>query len=233
MTLPFEIDQSDMSWIYLLLFVMFFLTCTRIKGNFKFAGALLRDSVVVRERGNLFDATVRETSFMIFAVLLSACSIGVLLWSGVSLVGSKVMMASYIPDLSFQYCGILIPVGICMLIMCVYMGAMWICYYLVGTVFSDSTHARMWVSGFTSSMALGTILFFPLALVTLAYPEYSVYTTFGGLCMLILVKIVFIVKGFRIFFTESSLWVVFLYYLCSLEIIPLSIVFGLACSLLG
>lgn len=233
MIMPFDIDQTDTSWIYLLLFVIFVLTCTRIKGNFKFAGALLRDTVVVRERENLFDVTMRETSFIVLAVLLSACSIGILLWNGVCLIGSRLMIVSYIPGLSLQYCGILIPVGICMAIMSLYMAAMWICYYLVGNVFSDASHARMWVRGFTSSMAFGAFIFFPLALVTLAYPEYSIYTTISGLIMLILVKIVFIVKGFRIFFTESSLWVVFLYYLCSLEIIPLSIVFGLACSLLG
>ena len=55
----------------------------------------------------------------------------------------------------------------------------------------------------------------------------------AGFAMLILVKFVFIIKGFRIFFTESSLWVVFLYYLCSLEIVPMVITFGLACALLG
>lgn len=235
MNMPFAIDQTDVSWIYLLLFTIFFLTCTRIKRNFKFAGALLRDIVGVRERENMFDVTMRETSFMILAVLLSACSMGVLLSSGVRIFSEHnfIWTPAYFPGLTSHYDGILVPAGVCMGIACLYMGVMWLCYFLVGNVFSDSLHSQMWVRGFTSSMAFASIIFFPLALVALAYPEHAFETMVLGLIMLILVKIVFIVKGFRIFFTESSSWVVFLYYLCSLEIIPLSIAFGLACSLLG
>ncbi|MCM1490156.1 MAG: DUF4271 domain-containing protein [Muribaculum sp.] len=231
--LHFTIDQNDVSWIYLLLFVIFFLTCTRVKGNFKFAGAFLRDVIGVRERENMFDVTVRETSFMLFAVLLSSCSLGVLLCKGVLHYGNLVWSPADIPDITISYEGILIPMGICMGLACAYTGLMWLTYYSVGHVFSDNLHTKMWVRGFTSSIALGGAVFLPLALIALAYPEYSPTITIVGLFMLILVKIVFIVKGFRIFFTESSLWVVFLYYLCSLEIIPMTITFGLASSLLG
>lgn len=231
--LPIIIDQNDVSWVYLLLFTIFFLACTRVRGNFKFAGAFLRDVVDVRERENMFDATVRETSFMILAVLLSACSLGVLLCVGVRLYGNQLIPAAQIPDISLEYEGILIPMGVCMAISCAYMALMWLSYYFVGMVFSDSLHTKMWVRGFTSSMALGAAFFLPLALVVLAYPQFSRQIILIGLIMLILVKIVFIVKGFRIFFTESSLWVVFLYYLCSLEIIPMTITFGLASVLLG
>lgn len=232
-TLPFIIDQNDVSWVYLLLFTIFFLTCTRVRGNFKFAGAILRDVVDVRERENMFDATVRETSFMILAVLLSACSLGVLLCVGARLYGSELIPSGQIPDMAMHCEGILVPLGVCMGISCAYMAIMWLSYHFVGIVFSDSLHTKMWVRGFTSSMALGAAFFFPLALMELAYPQFSRQIILAGLIMLILVKIVFIVKGFRIFFTESSLWVVFLYYLCSLEIIPMTITFGLASSLLG
>ncbi|MDE5870106.1 MAG: DUF4271 domain-containing protein, partial [Muribaculaceae bacterium] len=37
----------------------------------------------------------------------------------------------------------------------------------------------------------------------------------------ILGKIMFIYKGFRIFFNQISSWMLFLYYLCSVEIVPL------------
>lgn len=232
-TSAYAINQNDVSWIYILLFVIFFLTCTRVRGNFKFAGAFLRDVVGARERENMFDATVRETSFMLLAVLLSACCIGVLLCKGVMIYGNLVWTPAEIPNISIKYEGILIPMGICMGLTCAYTVVMWLTYYFVGQVFSDDLHTKMWVRGFTSSMALGGVVFLPLALLSLAYPGYSQPITIIGLIMLILVKIVFIVKGFRIFFTESSLWVVFLYYLCSLEIIPMTITFGLASSLLG
>lgn len=240
MNMPEVISQSEESWLYIILFGIFFLTCTRVKGNFKFAGALLRDIVGVRERENMFDVTMRETSLILFAMLLSACSMGVLLSKGVGLCGGIVLSSAEL-DLSSAgldlptagVAGMLMPALVCMAIAVAYMGVMWVSYYFVGNVFSDSLHAGLWVRGFTSSMAFGSVVFFPLALVALTYPEYAEITAILGLLMLILVKIVFIVKGFRIFFTESSLWVVFLYYLCSLEIIPLSISFGLACYLLS
>ncbi len=120
-----------------------------------------------------------------------------------------------------------------MLLACVYIGAMWVCYTVVGKVFSDSLHTWLWVRGYTAGTGLGGAVFFPLALSALAYPQFTTPIVIIAFAMLILVKLIFIIKGFRIFFTESSLWVVFLYYLCSLEIVPLVITFGLACSLLG
>ncbi len=227
----FESEAS--SWIYVILFAVFFLTCIRMRGNFKFLGSFFRDLVVVRERENLFDVTVKETSLIFFALLLSGCSLGVLLSLAVPLYGEIVPIKSEIPDHGIVIAGNFLPAITCMLLACAYIGAMWVCYAVVGKVFSDDQHTWLWVRGFTSGTGLASAVFFPLALLALAYPQFAREIVLVAFAMLILVKLLFIVKGFRIFFTESSLWVVFLYYLCSLEIVPLVITFGLACSLLG
>mgnify|MGYP000807054919 FL=1 len=221
------------SWVYVILFLLFFAACVRARGSLRFAGAFLRDVVGVRERNNIFDATVRETSVILIAVLLSACSIGVLLCDAVGICSERIPALAGIPRPGLHVEGFLPQRLVCMGIVCGYVGIMWLSYYLVGLVFSDPVHTSMWVRGFTSSVALGVAFFFPLALVDLAYPELGPYAVLIGFAMLILVKILFIVKGFRIFFTESSFWVVFLYYLCSLEIVPLALTFAIACSLLG
>ena len=226
-------DEAGISWIYLILFSLFCLCCFRTKGDTRFAGAIIRDIIGVKERENLFDVTVRETSLIILALLLSACSLGVLLCIGVNLYPDRISTAADIPGMQLACEGPLVPMAMCMAIAIAYMGLMWLAYYLVGLIFSDKTHARMWTRGFTSAMSLGGIFFFPLALISLAYPGYAPTTVPTGLGVLIFVKFIFIIKGFRIFFSESSSWVVFLYYLCSLEIIPLNITYGLACSLLG
>lgn len=225
--------SADLSWVYLILFAIFFTASLRVRGNFKFAGAFFRDAVAVRERENIFDATVRETSFILLALLLSGCSMGVLLCVGARHYGALLLPGAHIPGLSLPDGSPLLDMGVCMLIACAYIGVMWFAYFFIGKVFSDDLHTSMWVRGFTSGMALASVLFFPLALAALSYPAHAGVLAATGLLMLILVKCVFVVKGFRIFFTESSLWVVFLYYLCSLEIIPLLIIFGLACSLVG
>ncbi|MDE6341619.1 MAG: DUF4271 domain-containing protein [Muribaculaceae bacterium] len=224
------------SWIILILFSLFLTACFRVRGNLKFVGSFFSDLVMVRERDNLFDTTVRETSLIFLMLLLSGCSFGVLLQQGVELFGSRLAVRADIPDITLPdfIAGAELPSAlICMALCCAYIGVMWLAYYLVGIVFSDGFHTWLWVRGFTAATALASVVMFPLALVSLIYPQWHSYTVAVALVMLILVKIVFIIKGFRIFFTESSSWVVFLYYLCSLEIIPLVLTFGLACSLLG
>ena len=233
MNLSLAATGDQVSWTYLILFAAFFLVCIRVRGNFKFVGSFFRDLVEVRERENMFDATVRETSFIFLTLLLTGCSVGVLLRQAVALYGESFAVWADIPDVGGFVSGELASEAACMLLVCVYISVMWICYNVVGRVFSDDAHTWQWVRGFTAGTGLAAAVFFPLALLSLIYKEYSVAITLVALLMLILVKIIFIVKGFRIFFTESSLWVVFLYYLCSLEIVPLLITFGLACSMLG
>ena len=230
---PDMLDYYASSWIYLILFVVFFLVCLRVRGNFKFIGAFFRDLTEVRERENMLDATVKETSFIFLLLLLSGLSIGVLLCRAVSIFSALLPFRADIPSLGLGLDGDFVSTFICMGLACGYIGAMWVCYTVVGRVFSDSLHTWLWVRGFTAGTGLGAAVFFPLALVSIAYPLFAREIVILGLIMLILVKFLFIIKGFRIFFTESSLWVVFLYYLCSLEIVPLVITFGLACSLLG
>ena len=230
---PEQLERYASSWIYVILFTVFFLVCIRVRGNFKFIGAFFRDLVVVKERENLFDVTMKETSFIFLVLLLSGCSIGVLLSKAVPLFGGELPVRAELPPFGFAVGGELLPAIICMAIACAYIGAMWVCYTVVGKVFSDTLHTWLWVRGFTAGTGLGAAVFFPLALLALTYPAFSTLIVVAGFLMLILVKFIFIVKGFRIFFSESSLWVVFLYYLCSLEIVPLVITFGLACSLLG
>ena len=221
------------SWTCIILFAIFFTVCMRVRGNFKFVGALFRDLVMVRERENMFDSTMRETSFIFLTLLLSGCSMGVLLRHAVVLWGDRFPLPPDFPVPSVQGVGELGATALCMGVACVYIGAMWVCYNVVGRVFTDSQHTWAWVRGFTAGTGLAAALFFPLALLSLAYPDYVREITIFAFLMLILVKITFVIKGFRIFFTESSLWVVFLYYLCSLEIVPLVITYGLACMMPG
>ena len=64
-------------------------------------------------------------------------------------------------------------------------------------------------------------MLFPLSLVALNYPKWDVPVLLIAAGVFVIGKIVFLYKGFRIFFTQISSWLLFLYYLCSLEIVPL------------
>lgn len=102
---------------------------------------------------------------------------------------------------------------------------MLLAYEITGNVFSDRNMTRLWVKGASALMGLQVFLFFPFALLSLCYPEWNRIILILAGIVFIIGKIQFIYKGFRIFFNQISSWLLFLYYLCSLEIVPLILVY--------
>lgn len=204
-----------MSWIYLGLALMFCVVALKFKGSPKYLKALLVDMVDTRVRHNAFDDTVKETSLLLLLNILWVICTGIILWEAIT--PTQPRLAEILHGSSAEAAGM----GLCMLVMTAYIILMLGAYIVVGNVFADGRHTRLWVKGAAASNAVAAIAFFFIALLSLAYPEsggvwIAVAATVFGVC-----KIVFLYKGFRIFFTQSVSWLIFLYYLCSLEIIPL------------
>ncbi len=80
--------HAYLSWVAAALTVLFCIAGLRYKSNVRYVRALLRETVEVRERHNMFDDTVRETSFMFLLMLLCAGSAGLLLYSAVASSGA-------------------------------------------------------------------------------------------------------------------------------------------------
>lgn len=98
-------------------------------------------------------------------------------------------------------------------------------YGIIGYTFTTDTGSRLWIEGFTSAMTLlGLCLLVP-GLLVLFYPD--VMTLALGLSVMLYIgaRIMFICKGFRIFYTNSVSIVYFILYLCALEIIPVAILY--------
>ncbi|MDE7402784.1 MAG: DUF4271 domain-containing protein [Muribaculaceae bacterium] len=205
-----------LSWIYLGLAILFCVTALKFRGNKRYMQTLLKDLTDTRARHNAFDETVRETSLLVLLNITWAACAGVLLWIGVRRsVGAFDSLP--IADIFPGAC-------ICAIIAGLYLGIMLIGYKVVGWVFSDKENTNLWVKGAAAATGLETILLFPLTLVALTKPEWQGVILIISVCVFIIGKIAFIYQGFRIFFTQITSWLLFLYYLCSLEIIPLIIV---------
>lgn len=231
-SLPERADTGDfgMSWILTGLLLLFAWMAIRFSGNSKYLGALMRNAIEVRERGNAFDDTVRETSFVLLLNLMWTACIGVLLYS-------FIMPASGYSE-GFSIFGLMpgalkvsahgspaMGMGICAGVTMLYMLFMLTAYFVVGNIFTDKVHTRMWVRGFMSATGLSTPVMFALALVVICYPASTQIALILAFVMLVFTKIVFIWKGFRIFFTQRGSWVLFLCYLCSLEIVPIVLLY--------
>lgn len=205
---------SANSWLLLALLAVFCLVCLRFKNNSKYFRAMMRDLTEVRERQNLFDDTVRETSFRFMLNLLCAASGGTLMAMGATwAAGMRGAPGS-------------VTLAVCGLMAALYCMAMPVAYAVVGRIFADAARATMWVKGFVAAQGLLGLLLFPTVLAGLFYPAHAVVVLSVALVCLIITKLMFLFKGYRIFFARGSSWMLFLYYLCGLEIVPLIITYA-------
>ncbi|MDO4512136.1 MAG: DUF4271 domain-containing protein [Bacteroidales bacterium] len=94
-------------------------------------------------------------------------------------------------------------------------------YGVLGYVFGDKTSRRLWLSGFKASQAILGLLLFPVTAFLLLYPSAAELLLTIAAIIYIMVRIVFIFKGLRIFFNKFSQSLYFILYLCSVEIVPL------------
>ena len=93
-------------------------------------------------------------------------------------------------------------------------------YRLIGFTFSDDNLTELWVGGFLSSQATLGLLLFPVVVITLVFPSTIKLMITIAIILFILARIVFIWKGFRIFFNNLSSSIYFILYLCAVEIVP-------------
>ena len=94
-------------------------------------------------------------------------------------------------------------------------------YHVLGYVFADSISTRLWIDGFKATQSLLGLLLLPVIGVMLLKPELSTPMLLVAAGLYICARLVFICKGFRIFYGNLSSIVYFILYLCSLEIVPL------------
>lgn len=209
-------DSTGMSWIYVAFAALFCVVGLKFKGNAKYMRALLSDLTETRVRHNAFDDTVKETSLLVLLNIMWIACGGVMLWSLLNLTtGINPMGSMGIPQRPAL--GMLI----CMGVAGVYLAILNLAYFTVGNVFADSKETKLWLKGSGASIGLETFLLFPIALLLLGYPEWSETLLILGGIVFGIGKIIFLYKGFRIFFAQISSWLLFLYYLCSLEVVPL------------
>ena len=209
-------EERATSWLLLALLALFVTVAVRYRKNSKYISAIFKELTNVRERGNMLDNTVREVSFLMILNFVWALSAGILLYGAISGGGEDMVGA-----------------GMCVGCALVYEIAMTAAYLICGNVFSDARHARLWVRGFWAAQSLSAAVMFPMAVLLVCYPGNAAWGVAIGWIGYLIAKILYIWKGFRIFFTQMSSWVLFLYYLCSLEIVPVVITLYTACRLTG
>lgn len=99
----------------------------------------------------------------------------------------------------------------------------WIGYRTVAYAFAPNpaTDSRSWLRAFSTTQSiLGLGLLLP-AMGALFYPAAATAMICGGAALYISARILFIIKGFRIFYVNPFSLFYFFLYLCTMEILPL------------
>lgn len=218
---PRSMGSTTTSWVILGLFAVFLLVSMRYARNFKFLSSIGRELLSRQQRRRMFDDTVRETSFLIFLNLLCVVSVGVLLFGAIEVVHP------FLRSSARWYTALGVTTG------CVgaYYLWQWIAYFVLGRTFGTVADAASWMRGFSSGQGFLGLALFPMALVSIFYARNLYLVVIIAGAAYLVMRIVFIVKGVRIFLPRSSSWMPFFYYLCGVEIAPVVLLFHISTQL--
>lgn len=219
--------QSDpSSWIILGLVVLFLLVALRFRRNFRYLHSLVHEMVSVRRRRNMFTDTVRETTFVTLLNLLCIVSVSLWLAWGVPLSCTGASPGAA-PGAFPHY---LWP---CLALVVLYYALQWIAYSFIGWIFLDGGGTRLWLQGFRSGQGLLGLVLFPLGMVGLFWPESLLWLAVLAVICYFAVRLAFVVKGIKIFYGQRASYLLFLYYLCGVEIVPVLLMWRTAENICG
>ena len=199
-----------------LLLVGVMLVVVSYRTGYKYLENFVHNMFSIRRRDNLFeDHTMSETRIL-SALMANTCIVeGLLMYAGIDL---------WLPGLSASLHShvswyVLLLTGIALLF---YLGQL-VVYTVVGRVFTDAVNTRLWVAGFNATQSLLGLLLLPLAAVAMVTPGSTKQMLTCAIILYFCARIVFICKGFRIFYGNLPSLVYFILYLCAVEIVPIAV----------
>lgn len=167
----------------------------------------------VKTRGNVFDDahTLSETRMVIAMTVVLCVLEGVLLFS---------VLRPFM--VSWARVGVAVSIlsGAAMLFYLVQLAV----YSILGYIFATPRASALWLKGFNASQSVLAMLLVVPALWVLFNPGTATLMAIIGASAYVLGRILFICKGFRIFYDYSYSLVYFILYLCALEIAPIVLI---------
>lgn len=104
-------------------------------------------------------------------------------------------------------------------------------YWLVGYTFTTVDGMRRWLGGFAATQAYAGLALIAPALLLMFQPQWQSTLVAISLSIYFAARILFIAKGFRIFYQNFWSLLYFILYLCTLEILPMLIIWRLSAML--
>lgn len=197
-----------------LLIVVFILLAYNFRHYSTFLKNFMVDLWSVRRTERTFTVrTMSEVGIQGAIVLVACLCEGIIMDVGLSLAGIRFPIATFS------------IIGLLTLTAALYYFWQLGVYSIVGFVFTDKLSARQWIKGFNASQALLGILLVIPALFVLFNPDRASLVVGIGVSCYLLARSIFIFKGFRLFYDNFGSILYFILYLCTLEIVPVVVIF--------
>ena len=212
-------DNSMLSALLVLVIVLLALNFRHCRRLFK---NIPKDLLRHRISDNAFDNhTASESRTQLFLMILLCLSEGIMMLAYASTAGVSITPAQLF-SATVKLSGVAAGLYLFQLA----------AYATVGYTFSSVLAMRQWIRGYNASQAILALFIFLPALVSLVYPTLMFVPVPIACFAYVITRILFISKGFRIFYNNFPSLLYFILYLCTLEIVPLLIVAGIARGIL-
>ena len=194
--------------------------------GYKYIGNLMHYMFSTRRRGNLCeDHTLHETT-MLTALMANTCIVE----GFIAHIALQLLYPALAPALNGNT---FLHIVLFTLLAAGFILAQWVIFKVLGYTFSDKVGARLWVEGFKATQSVTGLVLLPVLVLLLLYPSHGKLLIDIAIALYLVVRIIFIIKGFRIFYSNLPSIIYFLLYLCAVEIAPLVVLAKLTTWLCG
>ena len=213
---PVPYQFRNDSLVTIVLMVSFFLIAWVISRSRYYLNEQIKEFFHHRQRENLFSQrTQNELRGQIFLVFQTCFMLGILFFDYTQEYQQQVF------NQVSPYKILGLSVGICTLYYLIKVGA----YTFINNIFFDRRQCQQWTESYMLC-TLGTgLALLPLGLLVVYFDLDLPNTAIFLICILIVDKMLLIYKCYSIFFSYRLGWVHLFLYFCTLEIIPILILF--------
>ncbi len=200
-----------------LILIVFLMIALNFKKGYKYFLHLGTYLFSMRRRQNVFDDhTVSETNLMASLIANTCVMGGIIMFLAVGYYDQSLFDSEYLSRYIWSLSGYVLLFYLLQMML----------YRIMGYTFlPDKESTKLLLDGFNSSQAMLGLCLCPVAFTMLLLPATLVPMLYIAAIFYILARIVFICKGFRIFFNNLASLLYFILYLCSVEIVPVILSF--------
>ncbi len=212
--------NSGILTIIVILFVILSLNFKECKKLFiHFINELLNN----KKRENAFDEHSNHESRLTILTIVQY-----LVYGGIILSGIAATRQGDSEIVNYSFTTLMMASGL----FCIYYIFQLCAYSITGYTFGGKENSLRWIRSFNASQSLAGLGLIIPALMTLFYPTATISMSIVACTVYVIARLLFISKGFSIFYKNIFSLVYFILYLCALEIIPIIYVYKVAVLIL-